>query len=125
MPGRRILRRLGVASQTASLSRSPRFELRRMRNTNGGETASIAIPTTRLAACLVQPVTDWSSGSISSVGYLANTSYFPQLIQRKVRTYPWAFPVFIERLLTARGQATFDCTILLQMNCAREVCCDS
>ena len=58
MPGRRILRRLGVASQTASLSRSPRFELRRMRNTNRGETASIAIPTTRLAAYLVQPATD-------------------------------------------------------------------
>ena len=29
-----------------------------MRNANGGETASISIPTTRFAAYLVQPATD-------------------------------------------------------------------
>ena len=36
---------------------------------------------------------------------------FPAVDTPKVRTYPWVFPVFIERLLTARGQAAFDCTI--------------
>ena len=36
-----------------------------------------------------------------------------------MRTYPWVFPVFIERLLTARGQAAFECTIPLPVNCAR------
>jgi hypothetical protein len=117
---RRTLSRPAVTSQTKSLSRSPRFELRRMRNTNGGETASIAIPTARFAAYFVQPGTDLVFSLDPSVGYLANTSYFPQLMQRKVRTYPWVFPVFIERLLTARGQASFDCTIRLQVSLASE-----
>ena len=40
------------------MTRSPHFELRRMRNTNGGETTRIAIPTTRFAAYLVQAPTD-------------------------------------------------------------------
>ncbi len=47
-----------AASQTKSLSRSARFELRRMRNTNGRKIASIAISTTRFATYLVQPATD-------------------------------------------------------------------
>src|SRR6516164_3992118 len=38
-----------------------------------------------------------SSNSMLSVGYWANTSCLPQLIQRKVRTYPWVFPVFIRK----------------------------
>jgi hypothetical protein len=40
------------------MTRSPRFEFRRMQYTNGRKTASIAIPTTRFAAYLVQPATD-------------------------------------------------------------------
>ena len=47
-----------AASQTKSLSRSARFELRRMRNTNRRKIASIAISTTRFATYLVQPATD-------------------------------------------------------------------
>src|SRR6516162_6576438 len=58
MLGRRSLRRPAVASQTESLPRSPRFELRRMRNTNSGKAASIAIPATRFAAYFIQPATD-------------------------------------------------------------------
>src|SRR5215469_17642088 len=46
-----------------------------------------------------------SSGVMCSVGKLANTSCFPQLIQRKVRTYPRVSPVFIERFPTA-GRGT-------------------
>src|SRR5215469_16216085 len=40
-----------------------------------------------------------------SLGYWANTPCFPQLMQRNVRTYPCIFPVFIERPLSAWGQA--------------------
>ena len=58
MLDRRTLAGPAVASQPKSLSRSPRFEFGRMRNTNRRKTAGIAIPTTRVAAYLVQPATD-------------------------------------------------------------------
>ena len=47
-----------LAPRTSALSSSPRFDFRRMRNTNGRKTASIAIPTTRFAAYLVKPATN-------------------------------------------------------------------
>jgi hypothetical protein len=52
-----------AASQTKSPSRTVRFELRRMRNRNGGKTASLAISTTRFAIYLVSRPRIWSSGA--------------------------------------------------------------
>ena len=53
----RPIARPAVASQTQSLSCSPRFEVRRMRNANGRKTPSVAVPTTRIAAYLEGPST--------------------------------------------------------------------
>ena len=58
MLGRRSLRRTADASQTESLSRSPRFRLLRMRNTNGRKTTNVSPPTTRIARYLIYAVTD-------------------------------------------------------------------
>jgi len=46
---------------------------------------------------------------------------FPAVDTTKRKDVPLVFPVFIERLFTARGQAAFDCTIRRQMNYASKV----
>jgi len=58
MLDRGTLRRLAVASQTEPLSRSPRFRLLRMRNTNSRKTTNIATPTTRITPYLIYAITD-------------------------------------------------------------------
>src|SRR5215472_6639688 len=58
MLDRRTLRRLAVASQTQSLSRSPRLRLLGRRNRNGRKTTNIATPTTRIARNLIYALTD-------------------------------------------------------------------
>src|SRR5215469_6781505 len=58
-----------------------------------------------------------------SVGYWANTSCLPQLIQRKVRTYPWVFPAFIERLLRRGDRPVLVHTIRLHVDWANKNFC--
>ena len=58
MLGRRTLRRPAAASQPKSLSRSPRFRLLRLQNTNGRKTTNVSPPTTRIARYLIYAVTD-------------------------------------------------------------------
>ena len=58
MLGRRTLARAAVASQPKSLSRSPRFRLLRLQNTNGRKTTNVSPPTTRIARYLIYAVTD-------------------------------------------------------------------
>src|SRR6516225_4337030 len=85
---RRTLSRPAVTSQTKSLSRSPRFELRRMRNTNGGETASIAIPTARFAAYFVQPGTDLVFSLDPFGGVFGEYFVFPAVDAAKSKDVP-------------------------------------
>ena len=99
-----------AASQPCSLSRSPRLECRRMRNTNGRKTASIALPTTRIAAYVVDPSANPRLRLQAAARILREYSVFPAVDAAKCKEIPLRLSC-LHRKTPVEGPGVFDCTI--------------
>ena len=100
-----------VGSQAESVSRGLRLEFLRMRNTNGGKTASSAIPTTRFAAYLVQPATDLIFRLDPVGGVFGKYFVFPAVDTAKGKDVPLGLSGLHRKTPDSAGTGAFDCTI--------------
>jgi hypothetical protein len=103
--------RTAAASQPCSLSRSPGLEFRRMRNTNGRKTASIALPTAQIAAYLVDPSANPLLRLHAVAGILGEYSVFPAVDAAKCKDIPLRLSCLHRKTPVGVGPGAFDRTI--------------
>ena len=98
-----------LASQT--MTRSPRFEFRGMRNTNGRKTASIALPSTRIAPYSVYPSTNLLFKLDALGGILGEYFVFAAVDTTKSEDVPLRLSGLHRKTPVGAGTGAFDCTI--------------
>jgi hypothetical protein len=102
------LSRPAVRSHTKALSPSPRFELRRMRNTNGRKTAGIAIPTARIAPYFVYPSTNLPFKLDALGGIVGEYFMFPAVDTTKSKDVPLGLSGIHRKTPYGVGTGAFD-----------------
>ena len=82
-----------------------------MRSTNGGKTASIAIPTKRFATYLAQPATDLVFRLDLFGGVFGEYFEFPAVDTAKSKDVPLGLSGIHRKTPVGAGTGAFDCTI--------------